>query len=376
MIKSHDHYSRIFDQGYTKNCIMLVTAICLRRSHHVLKLANQMHNSTPFVKPSLSKQIVRSFRIFPVVNNSVRRRAGRINLKAGSEDSFTIDKNRALIGAAAAVGIGGLCIYGLTAKDGSVSAFDRSVAWPDYVRQRIRATYGYLLGSAAITAGSTLAFFQSPAMCRLMLSGGWLAPIGMAILSMGAGVVCQSISYPESGLGAKHLAWVVYSISLGGMLMPVCLVGGPILTQAALYTGGIVGGLSLVAATAPSDRFLKWGGPLAIGLGVVVVSSVGSMFLSPVSRLGSGLASISLYGGLLLFSGFLLYDTQHVIKRAETHPPPNFYSPALSHQMRFQHPETLKPFDPINNSIRILLDAVNIFVRMVVILSGGGQRRK
>ncbi|VDP53084.1 unnamed protein product [Schistosoma mattheei] len=95
------------------------------------------------------------------------------------------------------------------------------------------------------------------------------------------------------------------------------------------------------------------------------------MFLSPVSRLGSGLASISLYGGLLLFSGFLLYDTQHVIRRAESHPPPNFYLPT---NKGFQNPEALKPFDPINNSIRILLDAVNIFVRIAVMLSGGGQR--
>ncbi|CAH8577687.1 unnamed protein product [Heterobilharzia americana] len=358
---------------------MLVTVTCLRRTHHVLKLANQIHNSAPLVKPSISKQLVRSFRIFPAVNSSVRRRVGRINLKSQapeSEDLIAIDKTRALVGAAAAVGIGGLCIYGLTAKDGSLSAFDQSVVWPDYVRQRIRATYSYLLSGAAIAAGSAVAFFRSPAMCRLMLSGGWLAPIGMAVLSMATGIICQSIPYPQSGLSAKHLVWIAYSVSLGGMLMPLCLVGGPILTQAALYTGGIVGGLSLVAATAPSDRFLKWGGPLAIGLGVVVVSSLGSMFLSPVSRLGSGLASISLYGGLLLFSGFLLYDTQHVIKRAESHPPPNFYPPALSNQKGFQHPDALRPFDPINSSIRILLDAVNIFVRMAVILSGGGQRRK
>lgn len=123
--------------------------------------------------------------------------------------------------------------------------------------------------------------------------------------------------------------------------MPVCLIGGPVLTRAALYTGGIVGGLSVVAASAPSERFLTWGGPLAIGLGVVVVSSLGSMFLSPVSRIGSGMAAISLYGGLLLFSGFLLYDTQLVVKRAENTPAPNPYqNPLVASQIR--------PFDPIN----------------------------
>ncbi|KAH8858479.1 Growth hormone-inducible transmembrane protein isoform 4 [Schistosoma japonicum] len=357
---------------------MLVIVPSLCRTH-VLKLVSQLHSSTPFVKPLISKQHVRSFRVFPLVRSSLRRGVGRVNLKLGtaeSQNGIYADKRRALVGAAAALGIGGLCLYGLAAKDSSLSTFDRSVVWPNYVKQRIRATYGYLLASVAITAGSTVLLFQSPTVCRLMLSGGWLAPIGMAILSITAGVICQSITYPRSGLNVKHLAWVAYSVSLGAMLMPVCLLGGPIIMRAAMYTGSIVGSLSLVAATAPSDRFIKWGGPLSIGLGVIFVSSVGSMFLSPVSRFGSGFASISLYGGLLLFSGFLLYDTQHVIKRAESHPPPSFYSPALPNSRGFQKAESLKPFDPINSSIRILLDAVNIFVRMVVILSGSGQRRK
>jgi len=40
---------------------------------------------------------------------------------------------------------------------------------------------------------------------------------------------------------------------------------------------------------------------------------------------------MSLYGGLVLFSGFLLYDTQRMVRRAEMHP---------------QYSYT--PFDPIN----------------------------
>lgn len=44
------------------------------------------------------------------------------------------------------------------------------------------------------------------------------------------------------------------------------------------YTAGVVGGLSAVAVCAPSDKFLNMGGPLAIGLGVVFVSSLGKYF--------------------------------------------------------------------------------------------------
>lgn len=44
-----------------------------------------------------------------------------------------------------------------------------------------------------------------------------------------------------------------------------------------------------------------------------------------------GLASMSLYGGLVLFSGFLLYDTQRLVRKAEVYPQYGY-----------------APYDPIN----------------------------
>lgn len=46
----------------------------------------------------------------------------------------------------------------------------------------------------------------------------------------------------------------------------------------------------------------------------------GSMFLPPTTVAGATLYSVAIYGGLALFSMFLLYDTQKVIKRAEIVP--------------------------------------------------------
>lgn len=60
---------------------------------------------------------------------------------------------------------------------------------------------------------------------------------------MGSGVVCQSMPYTE-GFGAKQMAWMVHSGIIGGVLAPLCFVGGPILVRAAAYTAGIVGGES------------------------------------------------------------------------------------------------------------------------------------
>ena len=38
------------------------------------------------------------------------------------------------------------------------------------------------------------------------------------------------------------------------MIAPITLLGGPLVLRAAWYTAGVVGGLSVVAATAPSDK--------------------------------------------------------------------------------------------------------------------------
>lgn len=77
------------------------------------------------------------------------------------------------------------------------------------------------------------------------------------------------------------------------------------------------------------------------------------MFLPPTTRLGLSLYSISLYGGLVLFSMFMLYDTQRIVRKAEAY----------------------HDFDPINESISIYLNTINIFIRLAQILSGGNRRK-
>ncbi|TRY59420.1 hypothetical protein DNTS_004321 [Danionella cerebrum] len=275
-----------------------------------------------------------------------------------SETAWKADSvGRLFLAGGATLGLGALCYYGLGLSN-EIGAIDRAVFWPAYVKERIHSTYMYLAGSVGMTALSAVAVSRTPALMNLMAKGSLLA-FGVTMAAMlGAGILVRSISYEESTV-QKHLAWALHSGVMGAVIAPLTLLGGPLVIRAAWYTAAIVGGLSTVAVCAPSEKFLNMGGPLAVGLGLVFASSMGSMFFPASSALGGGLYSVSVYGGLLLFSLFLLYDTQKVIRRAETYPV--YGAPC---------------FDPINACLGIYMDTLNIFIRIVMILANGGNRRK
>merc|ERR1719245_2306844 len=236
----------------------------------------------------------------------------------------------------AALGLGSLVFYGLGLSN-EVGAVDKAVAWPEYVRHRIRDTYGYFAASIGVTAATAVGIFRTPALLNIVARQGLVSMFVAIAALVGTGAVVRSIPY-EPGLGTKQLAWPAHCAVVGAVVAPICFLGGPILTRAAWYTAGMVGGLSTVAACAPSEKFLTMGGPLAMGFGVVLVSSLGTAFLPPTTALGAGLWSVALYGGLILFGGVILYD-------------------------------------PVNNSISIYADTVNIFIRIAQILAMGGGMR-
>jgi len=296
------------------------------------------------------------------VSHAARRKGLKEMVNAPSQGTAFNVGQGALAGASV-MGIGALAYYGLGLSN-TAGAADRAMLWPDHVRKRIRDTYGYFGASIGITAATAAAVFRTPAALNLVASGGMIS-LAVSIAAMiGTGMVARSIPY-EEGFGKKQLAWMAHCAVMGAVVAPICFLGGPILYRAAWYTAGMVGGLSTVAACAPSDKFLYMGGPLAMGFGVVFASSIASHFLPPTTALGAGVYSLALYGGLILFGGFILYDTQKIIHRAENHPHGGGWGLQA------------KPYDPINNSIGIYVNTLNIFIRIAQILAmqGGGRRK-
>jgi len=268
-----------------------------------------------------------------------------------------ISAGEGALAGAAVLGLGALGYYGL-GLSGQMGAVEKQMVWPQYVKDRIRDTYMYFGGSLLATAGSAVAIFRSPAMMNIVMKQGMMA-VGVSIAAMiGSSMLARSIPF-QSAPSAKQAAWLLHCAVIGAVIAPICLLGGPILTRAAWYTAGMVGGLSTTAVCAPSDKFLNWGGALGMGLGVVFCASLASMFLPPTTALGSGLYSVAMYGGLILFGGFLLYDTQKIIYKAERHPA-GWGAP---------------PFDPVNASMSIYMDTINIFIRIATLLAGGNRRK-
>jgi FtsH-binding integral membrane protein len=132
-----------------------------------------------------------------------------------------------------------------------------------------------------------------------------------------------------------------------------------ILARAGLYTAGLMGSLAFVGATAKTDKYMYLGGPLLAGVAIVALSGLAPMVIpATAARTLMWTENIWLYGGLAVFGGFTLYDVQKIL-----------------HHARMAE-RGLMPKDPVNESIHLELDFINIFVRMVQILAMQQSRRK
>mmetsp|Transcript_9654 Transcript_9654/g.16310 ORF Transcript_9654/g.16310 Transcript_9654/m.16310 type:complete len:347 (+) Transcript_9654:48-1088(+) len=224
--------------------------------------------------------------------------------------------------------------------------------YPTLVRERLFETYSYFAGGIAATAATAMALARSPGAVRFAAKSPMIFLIGSAVVSLGGMVGVSAVD--KSNFGLKHLCYGAFVAGQGAAMLPIVIMAGPVVAQAASATAIMVGSLSAVAAVAPSDSFLWMGGGLTVGLGVVVASSLGRIFF-PASSL---LLNVSLYGGLTLFGGMTLYDTQRVAKAARVH--------------------TEAQFDPMRQSVSLYLNTINIFIRFVQIfaMSQGNNRRR
>ncbi|KAI0031263.1 inhibitor of apoptosis-promoting Bax1-domain-containing protein [Vararia minispora EC-137] len=220
----------------------------------------------------------------------------------------------------------------------------------------LNSTFKYTGGGLVLTAIAARTMFRAGLPFRLMAANPWLV-LGVSLAGSIGTMMGAMYTSPENAV-TKHLFWAGFNLCQAATLSPLWFFNPALLSRAALYTCGVVGSLSYVGATARNETYLYMGGPLLAGLTVVALSSLAPMAL-PLGLRGLAIAeSISLYGGLAVFSGFVLFDTQKILKHARM---------AEAGAM---------PADPLRDSIALELDMINIFIRLVQILAMGGGRKK
>ncbi len=200
--------------------------------------------------------------------------------------------------------------------------------------QFIRQVYSILFGSLLVTV---LAGFIAVQESVLPIVMGL-----MPILWIGEVVCCIVLSFTRRTTGLNLLVFGLFAALLGAGLAPLLLQvsekspGLP--TAAATLTLGVFGALSTYALTTKKD-FSFLGGMLFASL--IGLCLVGILLIFLPSAFLSSLYSLV---GVLLFSGYVLYDTSQIIHR-------------------------LQPGEAIIGAIELYLDFLNLFLFILQLLS-------
>ena len=170
----------------------------------------------------------------------------------------------------------------------------------------LKATYQLFAGSLlAATAGAYIG---------LDIVHLLVAPVSWILFAVVIGLVWFVIPRVKHTPGVNLAVLFLFTFLTGLMIAPLLAsifampAGASIVGQAFLMTSVAFGGISMFAMTTKRD-FSSMGQMLFIALIIMIVAGISNIFIQS-SLLQLGIAS----AGALLFSAFILYDTQQILK--------------------------------------------------------------
>lgn len=137
-------------------------------------------------------------------------------------------------------------------------------------------------------------------------------------------------------------------LTLGPLVEAVLEIESSIVFVSFMATVLVFACFSAAALLAERRSHLYLGGLLSSGLSFLCMASFANLFLG--SR---ALFDVNLYGGLLLFVGFVIFDTQLTVEKA-----------------------AMGDLDTEMHALNLFTDLVAIFVRIMIILSRNKKRRE
>jgi FtsH-binding integral membrane protein len=212
--------------------------------------------------------------------------------------------------------------------------------------QRTKETMVYFCGGLMATSAITAMMLRNPRLLQYSSSmTGLLLTIPLNLFFI---YKIHSLPATQENSLMKHLYFAGFNICTSFTLLPIIYVSELLaIRDAFILTSGVMGGMGLVALNSKDDAFLGMGGVLGAGLGGLIAIGIANIFLQ-----SHALYQVSVFGGLALFTALTLYD----MKTIQAHAKANPY------------------FDPMAQSLKVYLDFINIFVRLLSILND--RRRK
>ena len=201
----------------------------------------------------------------------------------------------------------------------------------------IRKVYALFFIATLFAIGGVAVGFVFPPLMIAAAQHPWI----MLLLMFGGVIGAQAVRHVP---GVNLLALFGFTTLTGVLISPLLYIISQInpasIVQAGVLTVGIFGGLTAYVFISRRDfSFLR--GMVVTGLIVVILAGLLNIFIAS-SALGFAVAAAT----LLLFSGFVLYDTSNIIRRYPTN---EYVAGALS----------------------LYLDAFNIFLALLRILNSG-----
>ena len=201
----------------------------------------------------------------------------------------------------------------------------------------IRKVYALFFAATLFAIGGVLLGLSVKPLLRFALEH----PIIMFVAMIGGVMGAQAVRHVR---GLNLVALFGFTTFTGVVISPLIALISQInpgsILSAGVLTVGIFGGLTAYVFVSKRDfSFLR--GMVTVGLIVVILAGVVNLFLGS-GALGFAVAAAT----LLLFSGFVLYDTSNIIRR---YPVNEYVAGALS----------------------LYLDAFNIFLALLRILNAG-----
>nr|ACO10701.1 Transmembrane BAX inhibitor motif-containing protein 4 [Caligus rogercresseyi] len=201
----------------------------------------------------------------------------------------------------------------------------------------LRKVYGLLAVQLILTTLIAGVCLFTPAVKTAVQQNSWLVIVAF-ILSIGI-LIALHVNRHKTPLNLILLAafTVVEAYTVGVM---VSFFDKLVVIQAFFITATVVVGLTLFTFNTKRD-FSKWGSALFIGLWVLILGGILNIFIG-----GTGLDLLMTIGGTILFSGFIVFDTQMIMTK-------------------------VSPEEYIIATINLYLDIINLFIEILKLVDRG-----